>query len=54
MLELLICLLRDLLWEDISKKIDRFKGDAENDIIDLAKELLDFGKKNIEFLKPYL
>ena len=39
---------------DISKKIDRFKGDAENDIIDLAKELLDFGKKNIEFLKPYL
>ena len=24
------------------------------DILDLAKELLEFGKKNIELLKPYL
>ena len=39
---------------DISKKIDRYEGDAEKDIIKLAKELLEFGKANIEFLKPYL
>ena len=39
---------------DISKKIDRFEDDCEKDILDLAKELLDFGKKNIELLKPYL
>lgn len=39
---------------DISKKIDRYEGDAEKDIIKLAKELLEFGKSNIDFLKPYL
>ena len=39
---------------DITKKIDRYEKDAEKDIIDLAKELLEFGKANIEFLKPYL
>ena len=39
---------------DISKKIDRFEGDAEKDILNLAKELLKFGEENIEFLKPYL
>ena len=39
---------------DISKKIDRFEGDADKEILALAKEMLDFGKKNIEFLKPYL
>ena len=39
---------------DISKKIDRYEGDASHDIIKLAKELLEFGKANIEFLKPYL
>lgn len=39
---------------DIEKKIDRFEGDADKDILKLAKELLDFGKKNIEILKPYL
>ncbi|MBQ6495060.1 MAG: hypothetical protein IJI49_03570 [Bacilli bacterium] len=39
---------------DISKKIDRYKDDCEKDILDLARELLEFGKKNIEFLKPYL
>ena len=39
---------------DISKKIDRYEGDADKDIIKLAKDLLEFGNKNIEFLKPYL
>lgn len=39
---------------DISKKIDRFEGDADKEILKLAKELLDFGKENIEILKPYL
>ena len=39
---------------DISKKIDRFEGDADKEILKLAKEMLDFGQKNIEFLKPYL
>jgi len=39
---------------DIAKKIDRYEDDAEKDILDLAKELLEFGKKNIELLKPYL
>lgn len=39
---------------DISKKIDRYEGDCEKDILKLAKELLEFGKANIEFLKPYL
>ena len=39
---------------DISKKIDRFEGDADKEILALAKELLKFGKENIELLKPYL
>lgn len=39
---------------DISKKIDRFSKDVDKDILDLAKELLKFGEKNIELLKPYL
>ena len=39
---------------DISKKIDRYEGDADKEIIKLAKKLLEFGKANIEFLKPYL
>lgn len=39
---------------DISKKIDRYEKDCDKDILNLAKELLDFGKKNIEILKPYL
>ena len=39
---------------DIGKKIDRYEGDAEKDIIEIDKELLEFGQKNIEFLKPYL
>ena len=39
---------------DITKKIDRFEDDADKEILKLAKELLEFGKKNIEILKPYL
>ena len=39
---------------DITKKIDMYKDDAEKEILDLAKELLEFGKANIEYLKPYL
>lgn len=39
---------------DITKKIDRFEKEVDKDIMKLAKELLDFGKKNIEILKPYL
>lgn len=39
---------------DISKKIDTYEGDASKEILDLAKELLEYGKKNIEFLREYL
>lgn len=39
---------------DIEKKIDRFENDADKDILKLAKELLEFGKVNIDLLKPYL
>jgi len=39
---------------DISKKIDRYEKDADKEILELAKRLLEFGKKNIELLKPYL
>lgn len=39
---------------DIFKKIDRFEGDADKEILSLAKDLLKFGKENIEILKPYL
>ena len=39
---------------DISKRIDRFEGECEKDILDLAKELLGFGKENIKLLKEYL
>ena len=39
---------------DISKKIDRFSKNVDKDILDLAKELLKFGEKNIELLKLYL
>ena len=39
---------------DISKKIDRFEGDAGKEILKLAKDLLKFGQENIDFLKPYL
>ena len=39
---------------DITKKIDRFEGDADKEILKLAKELLKFGEESIEYLKPYL
>ena len=39
---------------DITKKIDRFEDDADKEILKLAKELLEFGKVNIDILKPYL
>ena len=39
---------------DITKLIDRYKGDCEKDILDLAEELLEFGKANIKLLKDYL
>lgn len=39
---------------DITKKIDRYEKDADKDILKLAKELLAFGKTNIDILKPYL
>ena len=39
---------------DITKKIDMYEKDADKEIINLAKELLEFGKANIEVLKPYL
>ena len=39
---------------DIAKKIDRYEGDCDKNIIKLARELLEFGNANIDFLKPYL
>ena len=39
---------------DIGKKIDRYEGDADKEILKLAKDLLKFGQENIDFLKPYL
>jgi len=39
---------------EIDKKIDKFKNDADKDILKLAKELKKFGEENIELLKPYL
>ena len=39
---------------DIDKKIEKFKDDADKDILKLAKELKRFGEINIELLQPYL
>lgn len=39
---------------DITKRIDNYKGDADKDILGLAKKLLKFSEENIDFLKPYL
>ena len=39
---------------DITKRIDNYKGDADKDILNLAKKLLKFSQENIDFLKPYL
>lgn len=39
---------------EIDKKIEKFKEDADKNILKLAKELKRFGEINIELLKPYL
>lgn len=39
---------------EMHRRIDRFEGDADKDILKLAKKLLKFQEENIEFLKPYL
>ena len=39
---------------EIDKKIAKYKGDADKDILKIAKELKKFGEINIELLKPYL
>lgn len=39
---------------DIEKKLDRFEKKVDKNIVKLAKEVLEFGNKNIELLKPYL
>lgn len=39
---------------DITKKIDKYKGDCDKEILDIANELLNFGKENIKLLKDYL
>ena len=39
---------------EIDKKIEKYKEDADKDILKLAKELKRFGEINIELLQPYL
>ena len=39
---------------NITKKIDTYKGDAEKEVIGLAKEFKNFQQEGIEFLKKYL
>lgn len=39
---------------NITKKIDDFKGDADKDILKLAKDFKKFQEENIEMLKKYL
>ena len=39
---------------EIDKKIEKYKKDADKDILKLAKELKRFGEINIELLQPYL
>ena len=39
---------------EIDKKIEKFKEDADKNILKLAKDLKKFGEINIELLKPYL
>lgn len=39
---------------EIDKKIDKYKKDADKDILKLAKDLKKFGETNIELLQPYL
>ena len=39
---------------EIDKKIEKYKGDADKDILKIAKDLKRFGEINIELLQPYL
>ena len=39
---------------DITSKIDKFKGDADKKIINMAKDYLKFQQESIDFLKDYL
>lgn len=39
---------------DLTKKIKSYEKEADKEILNLAKKLLDFSNKNIEILKPYL
>jgi len=39
---------------EIRKRIDNFEEKADKKIIALAKDLLKFGEKSIDDLKPYL
>ena len=39
---------------DISSKIKNYEGDADKDILALAKKFLKFQEESIEFLKKYL
>ncbi len=39
---------------DIDRQIEKFKDDADKNILKLAKELKRFGEINIELLQPYL
>ncbi len=39
---------------EIDKKIQKFKEDADKNILKIAKDLKKFGEINIELLKPYL
>ena len=39
---------------DIDKKIEKYKDDADKEILKMAKELKRFGEINIELLQPYL
>lgn len=39
---------------DIDRQIEKYKGDADKDILKLAKDLKRFGEINIELLQPYL
>jgi len=39
---------------NVTKKIDTYKGDADKEILKLAKEFKKFQEENIEMLKKYL
>lgn len=38
----------------VSKKIDNFKGDADKEVVGLAKEFKKFQQEGIDYLKAYL